>query len=121
MTILLQTNPYVEEFYQQLNTEACEESKYSALVKSFLQSCLHLLRDEKAIVEIEKLIDSCDRSMFVVVAEYEEHLSNTNKEVHQIKKYIRTGREMRLNAQIGDYDMDEVILELGSELNVLTK
>jgi hypothetical protein len=28
---------------------------------------------------------------------------------------------MRLNAQIGDYDMDEVILDLGSEVNVLTK
>ena len=28
---------------------------------------------------------------------------------------------MRLNAQIGDYNMDEVILDLGSEVNVLTK
>ena len=28
---------------------------------------------------------------------------------------------MRLNAQIGDYEMDEVILDLGSEVNVLTK
>ena len=28
---------------------------------------------------------------------------------------------MRLSAQIGDYDMDEVILDLGFEVNVLTK
>ena len=28
---------------------------------------------------------------------------------------------MWLNAQIGDYDMDEVILDLGSEVNVLMK
>ena len=28
---------------------------------------------------------------------------------------------MRLNAQIGDYDMGEVILDLGSEINVLTQ
>ena len=28
---------------------------------------------------------------------------------------------MRLNSQIGDYDMDEVILDLRSEVNVLTK
>ena len=28
---------------------------------------------------------------------------------------------MRHNAQIGDYDMDEVILDLGSEVNVLTR
>ena len=59
--------------------------------------------------------------MIALTAEPVEHQSNTNKEVYQIKKYIRTGREMRLNAQIGDYDMDEVILDLGSEVNVLTK
>ena len=28
---------------------------------------------------------------------------------------------MRLNAQIGDYDIDEVILDLGSKVNVLRK
>jgi len=28
---------------------------------------------------------------------------------------------MRLSAQIGDYDMDEVVLDLGSKVNVLTK
>ena len=28
---------------------------------------------------------------------------------------------MRLNAQIGDYEVDEVILDLGSKVNVLTK
>ena len=28
---------------------------------------------------------------------------------------------MRLNAQIGDYEMDEVILDMGSKVNVLTK
>ena len=28
---------------------------------------------------------------------------------------------MRLNAQIGEYDMNDVILDLGSEVNVLTK
>ena len=44
-----------------------------------------------------------------------------NRVVHKIKKYIRTGKEMRLSAQIGEYDMDEVILDLGSEVNVLMK
>ena len=33
----------------------------------------------------------------------------------------RTGREMRLNVQIGEYDMTDVILDLGSEVNVLHK
>ena len=28
---------------------------------------------------------------------------------------------MRLSMQIGDYDIDEVVLDLGSKVNVLTK
>ena len=28
---------------------------------------------------------------------------------------------MRLNAMIGSYEMDEVVLDLGSEVNVMTK
>ena len=32
-----------------------------------------------------------------------------------------TGREMRLTAQIGDYEMDQVILDLRSDANVLPK
>src|SRR5882757_3160649 len=35
--------------------------------------------------------------------------------------HTRTGREMRLIAQVGEFEMDEVILYLGSEVNVLTK
>ena len=45
----------------------------------------------------------------------------TNIVVHHIKKYVWTRREMQLNAHIRDYDMDEVILDLGSEVNALTK
>ena len=44
-----------------------------------------------------------------------------NRVVHRIKKYVRTRREMRLSAQIGYYDMDEVVLDLGSKVNILTK
>jgi hypothetical protein len=41
--------------------------------------------------------------------------------INQIKRYIRIGREMRLNAVIGAYEMDEVVLDLGSEVNVMKK
>lgn len=34
---------------------------------------------------------------------------------------MRTGREMRLTAQIGEYEMDQVILDLGSDVNVSPK
>ena len=61
---------------------------------------------------MQSLIDKCEQPTLQDAA---------NRVVHHIKKYIRTGKEMRLNAQIGYYDMDEVILDLGSEVNVLTK
>lgn len=32
-----------------------------------------------------------------------------------------TGREMRMTVQIGEYEMDQVILDLGSDANVLPK
>ena len=37
------------------------------------------------------------------------------------KHALRTRREMRLTAQIGEYEMDKVILDLGSDTNVLPK
>ena len=33
----------------------------------------------------------------------------------------KMGREMRMNIQIGDYEVDSVILDLGSDVNILTK
>ena len=90
-------------------------------MKLFLQSCLKLLKDDKALSEIQALIGRYEQSTPIIVAKPADDFVTTNKAVHQIKKYIRTGTAMRLNAQIGDYEMDEVILDLGSEVNVLSK
>ena len=38
-----------------------------------------------------------------------------------MKRYVRTGREMQLGVVIGSYQMDEVVLDLGSEVIVMTK
>ena len=48
-------------------------------------------------------------------------MSSAQRAVHNIMGHIRTRREMRLTAQVGEFEMDEVILDLGSEVNVLTK
>lgn len=37
------------------------------------------------------------------------------------KHTMQTGREMRLTVQIREYEMDQVILDLGSDTNVLPK
>ena len=69
---------------------------------------MKLLRNQTALNELHKFI-----------ASYEPQRSpGKEKTVHRVR---RTGREMRLNAQIGEYDMTDVILDLGSEVNVLTK
>ena len=42
------------------------------------------------------------------------------KDVHKLYSSKKcTGREMRLTAQIRDYEMDQVILDLGLDGNVL--
>ena len=33
----------------------------------------------------------------------------------------KIGREMRMNVHIGSYDVDSVILDLGLDVNILTK
>ena len=41
------------------------------------------------------------------------------KKFNHIHNKCKTGRELRMNAQIGDYDMDYIILDLGSNVNIL--
>ena len=43
-------------------------------------------------------------------------MSGMQRVVHNIMGHTRTGIEMRLTAQIGEFEMDEVILDLGSEV-----
>ena len=57
-------------------------------------------------------IDHCDPTIVPVVVD---------RAVNHIKRYVRTGQEMRLSAVIGTYEMDEVVLDLGSEVNVMTR
>jgi len=79
-------------------------------LKSFLKSCLDLLKDEKAIKELQNILDQPDKEPQLIEIT-----------VNHLQKRIRTGREMRLSAQIGNYDMNFIILDLGSDVNVLTK
>ena len=92
---------------QHSQPQEASTDKVSTL-SSFLQSCLKLLRNQNALSELQKVIASCEP----------QQSSGQAKSVHKVR---RTGREMRLNAQIGEYDMTDVILDLGSEVNVLTK
>ena len=60
---------------------------------------MKLLRNQNALEELQKVIASC------------EPQKSTGRE-KTLNRVRRTGREMRLNAQIGEYDITNVILDL---------
>ena len=41
------------------------------------------------------------------------------KKVNQVWQKCKTGLELRMNAQTGDYDMEYILLDLGSRVNIL--
>ena len=96
-----------QQHQQQSQSQEASMKNVSTL-SSFLQSCIKLLRNQIALNELQKVIASCEP----------QRSSGKEKTVNRVR---RTGREMRLHAQIGEYDMTDIILDLGSEVNVLTK
>ena len=96
-----------QQHHQHLQFQEASPDQVSTLT-SFLQSCMKLLRNKNSLNELQKVIASCEP----------QRSSGKEKIVNRVR---RTGREMRLHAQIGDYDMIDIILDLGSEVNVLTK
>jgi len=80
-----------------------------SMLTSFLEICMKLLRDNKVVKGLQELITRCAGLGELRV-------------VRTLGKHeLRTGREMRLTAQIGEYEMDQGILNLGSNANVLPK
>jgi hypothetical protein len=74
-----------------------------------LGSCVKLLNDKNYLQVLQSLLEKCNSG--------EEGV----KTVNQVCKKRRTSREFRLNANIGDFNMGDIILDLGSEVNVLPK
>ena len=69
---------------------------------------MKLLRNKTALNELQKVLQSCES----------QQSFDKGKNVNRVR---RIGREMRLHAQIGEYDMNDVILDLRSEVNVLNR
>jgi hypothetical protein len=59
-----------------------KENEPTSNIKSFLHSCLKLIRDENTQIELQQLIDHCDPPIVPVV---------TNRVVNHIKSYVRIG------------------------------
>jgi hypothetical protein len=77
-----------------------------------LYTCIDLIKDEIVVQELQHLIRQYE------IGRVDPMLSRV---VNQESRKRRTRKELDLSAQIGDYDMDYVVLDLGSEVNVTTK
>jgi len=75
-----------------------------SLVTSFLQTCMKLLRHQKAVEGLQELIDNCVRKGNPLPNQCVVHKVGKGKK--------RNGLEMRLTAQIGDFEMVQLILDL---------
>jgi hypothetical protein len=81
-------------------------------IKTFLQSCVKLLNDPTSIKVLQNLLERCN-------TEVEWKLEQ--KTINHLHTRRGTSRELKLNANIGDFNMGDIILDLGSEVNVLHK
>lgn len=81
------------------------------MLTTFLETYMKLLCDSKVMKGLQELINRC--------------AGNTPGEPRVVRKIgkhkSRTWHEMRLTTQIGEYEMDQVILDLGLDMIVLTK
>jgi hypothetical protein len=88
------------------------EGKEVIRLMEFLCTCINFIKDEKSIQELQNLFRQYEIGRIDPLQ---------NKEVYQLSKKRRTNKELHLNAQIGDYDIYYAVLDLGSEVNVMTK
>jgi hypothetical protein len=79
-------------------------------IKGFLKSCVKVLNDPSSIKILQNILGRCSIEM-------EGKLEQ--KTVNHLHTRRRTSREFRLNANIEDFNMGYIILDLGSEINVL--
>jgi hypothetical protein len=76
-------------------------------IKCFLKSCVKVLNDPSYVKILQNILEIC--SIETKGKLEQKHLHTTR----------RTSREFRLNANIKYFNMGDIILDLGSEVNVL--
>jgi hypothetical protein len=70
------------------------------------------MKDETSLKILYEMIDYCMQGRETPI---------TQRVVNQVLRRKRTNKEFRFSAQIGEYDVDNVILDSGSYVNVLPK
>jgi hypothetical protein len=70
------------------------------------------MKYEIALKKLYDMIDQCREEMETPI---------TQRVVNQVLHRKRTNKEFKFSAQIGEYDVDNFILDLESDLNVFPK
>jgi hypothetical protein len=81
-------------------------------IKDFLQSRVKLLNDQSSVKFFQNMLERCNLD---VEGKLEQ------KTINHLHTRRRTGREFRLNSNVGDFNMGDIILDLVFEVNVLPK
>ena len=81
-------------------------------IKTFLQSCVKLLNDPSSVKVLQNMLEICNK---------EAKGKLEKKTINHLHIRRRTGREFTLNANVGDFNMGDIILDLGSKENGLPK
>jgi hypothetical protein len=84
----------------------------ASTIKYFLQSCIKMLSDPSSMKISQNSLEK-SRSKTEQILE--------PKIVNHLHTRRRTSREFRMNTNIGDFNMGDIVLDLGSEVNVLPK
>jgi hypothetical protein len=79
-----------------------------SMIKGFLQLCIKLLNDPSSVKVLQNMLETCS---------IEAEGKPKQKIVNHTHTSRITNREFRLNANIGDFNMGDIILDLGSEVN----
>jgi hypothetical protein len=93
--------------FDQTNKEKL--TKKVSNLRNILVSCANILNDKSFLQVLQNLLEKCNSG---------EKGVNT---LNQVRKKRRTSREFRLNENFGDFNMRDIILDLGSKVNVFPK
>jgi hypothetical protein len=89
-----------------------KSSTQVSTLTEFLKSCVELMRDKTVLSILYNMIDHCVKGRDTLV---------TQQMINQVLRRKRTNKEFKFNAHIGEYDVDNFILDLGLDVNVLPK
>jgi hypothetical protein len=89
------------------------EGEEVSKLMEFICTCVKLIQDESIVQELQNLIIQYNELGMINPL--------LNMAVHKIGKKRRTNKELHLNSQIGEYDVEYKVLDLGSKVNCMTK